>query len=296
MDWQGKLISLYLFICNEYKKHLWAYCERMTNHADLSFSDEEVITIFLYGVTNKRRQLKEIYQEAERYLKPWFPKLPSYVAFVQRINRVCDIFVPLIESIQSNLPAELYFKAHQLIDSMPIVMAKQCRRFKAKVANELATPNGYCATKKMHYYGVKLHVLGCYQKGSLPIPSYIGLTNAGLGDRKAYEQILPELSDNIFADKAYQKENKSILRDDFVLLHTPVNKQKGQKILDSADRLLSSAISSIRQPIESFFNWLEEKTSIQMASKVRSYNGLMVHVFGRLAAAFFLLVERVTSS
>ncbi len=44
----------------------------------------------------------------------------------------------------------------------------------------------------MHYYGVKWHVLGCYPKGSLPIPGYIGLTNAGLGDRKAYEQILPE--------------------------------------------------------------------------------------------------------
>jgi len=25
MDWQGKLISLCLFICNEYKNHLWSY-------------------------------------------------------------------------------------------------------------------------------------------------------------------------------------------------------------------------------------------------------------------------------
>jgi hypothetical protein len=296
MDWQGKLISLYLFICNDYKKHLWSYCERMTNHADLSFSDEEVLTIFLYGVMNKRRELKEIYQEAERYLKPWFPKLPSYVAFVQRINRVCDVFVPLIESLQSHLPANIYFETYQLIDSMPIVMAKQGRRFKAKVAKEIATSNGYCATKKMHYYGVKLHVLGCYRKGKLPIPTYIGLTNAGMGDRKAYEQILPELNDNVFADKAYQKENRAILQDGSVILHTPVKKQKGQKLLDSADKLLSSSISSIRQPIESFFNWLEEKTSIQMASKVRSYNGLMVHVFGRIAAAFFMLVERLSGS
>ena len=29
----------------------------------------------------------------------------------------------------------------------------------------------------------------------------------------------------------------------------------------------------------------QEKTKIQMASKVRSYSGLMVHVFGRIAAA-----------
>jgi hypothetical protein len=268
----------------------------MSNHADLSFADEEVITIFLYGIMNRRQNLKVIYEETERYLKPWFPKLPSYVAFVQRLNRVCDIFIPLIESLQSNLPKNIYFEAHQLIDSMPIVIAKQGRRFQAKVAKEIATPNGYCATKKMYYYGVKLHILGHYRKGSLPIPSYIGLTNAGFGDRKAYDQLLPELMNNVFADKAYQKEGKSMLREGSVLLHTPVKKQKGQKLLDSADKLLSSAISSIRQPIESLFNWLEEKTSIQMASKVRSYNGLMVHVFGRIAAAFFLLIERVASS
>jgi hypothetical protein len=45
----------------------------------------------------------------------------------------------------------------------------------------------------------------------------------------------------------------------------------------------------VRQPIESLFNWIQEKTGIQVTSKVRSYQGLMIHVFGRLAAAMFLL-------
>lgn len=295
MDWQEKLISLYLFICNEYKTHLGSYCERMTNHADLSFSDEEVITIFINGVIDKRRELKEIYNDASRHLKKWFPKLPSYTAFIQRINRISDVFIPLIESLQSKLPENTFIEMQQVIDSMPIVIAKQGRRFSAKAANEIATPNGYCATKKMYYYGVKIHILGAYKKGSIPVPMYIGLTNAGVSDRKAYEQILPDLTNNVFADKAYQKENKPIFQDKNALLHTPVKKQKGQKILDSADKLLSSAISSIRQPIESLFNWIEEKTKIQMASKVRSYNGLMVHVFGRIAAAFFMLIEKFSS-
>jgi hypothetical protein len=43
----------------------------------------------------------------------------------------------------------------------------------------------------------------------------------------------------------------------------------------------------VRQPIEALFAWIEEKTGIECASKVRSYNGLMVHVFGELAAALF---------
>ena len=47
----------------------------------------------------------------------------------------------------------------------------------------------------------------------------------------------------------------------------------------------------MRQPIESLLGWINEKTGIQRASKVRSYRvfGLLVHVFGRLAAAMLLL-------
>jgi len=50
----------------------------------------------------------------------------------------------------------------------------------------------------------------------------------------------------------------------------------------------SRAVSRVRQPIESLFNWIEEKAGIEMASKVRSSQGLLVHVFGRLAAAMFV--------
>ena len=39
----------------------------------------------------------------------------------------------------------------------------------------------------------------------------------------------------------------------------------------------------------SFLNWIQEKTGIDAASEVHSSRGLLVHVFGRLAAAIFLL-------
>jgi hypothetical protein len=56
-----------------------------------------------------------------------------------------------------------------------------------------------------------------------------------------------------------------------------------------AEEILSTAVSRVRQPIESLFNWIEEKTGIQTASKVRSTQGLLVHVFGKLAAAMLML-------
>lgn len=231
MDWQGKLISLYLFICNEYKKHLWSYCERMTNYADLSFSDEEVITLYLFGVIQRRKQVKEIYMYADQHLRDWFPKLPTtYTAFVQRLNRVASVFSPLIEVLLLHYPDAAFSRRDNplLIDSLPIILAHRGRRFKVKVAPELR-------------------------------------------------------GDDVFGDKAYN--------DCFVdgeknfTLYTPVKKGKGQEFLDAADQLWSTAVSHVRQPIESFFNWVEAKTGIQIASKVRSFNGLLVHVFGKLAAA-----------
>ena len=294
MDWQSQLISLYLFICNEYSTELQFYCERTSNNVPFRISDEEIITLYLYSLMSHQTRLSEMYAYASRHLKDWFPTLPSYVAFVQRVNQIHDVFIPLIERLQTKLPINVQQETYQLIDSMPIILAQRGRRFNAKVAPEIASSNGYCATKKFHYYGVKLHILADYRKGSLPIPRLIGLTDAGTHDLKAYEQVISVLSGSeVYADKAYQTENESILIKNNITLHTPVKKEKGQTYLDAADQLLSTAISRIRQPIEALFSWLEEKTKIQMASKVRSYSGLIVHVFGRIAAAFLLLVDKI---
>jgi len=54
--------------------------------------------------------------------------------------------------------------------------------------------------------------------------------------------------------------------------------------------LFSCPVSKVIQPIESFFNWLNEKTKIQRAMKVISTAGLLIHLFGKMAIAFIYLV------
>jgi hypothetical protein len=290
MDWLDEIISLYLYICEEYKNGLWAYCQRFSNHADLSFSDEEVATIYMFGTLQGLSNKKQIYKQAKNYWHFLFPNLPSYEAFVQRVNKLGDLFVGMVYRLQNALPPEVFSEKHKrLVDSMPIIMAKGGRRFKAKVAPELADKNGYCATKKLYYYGVKLHIVGSAQDGTIPIPDKIGVTAAGMSDVKAYEAILPNILEyEKFADKAY-------VGVDGTKTYIPVKRQKGQEFVDAADQLYSTAISRIRQPIESLFNWIEEKVKIQIASKVRSYNGLIVHIFGKLAVAFNLIVAKFSS-
>ncbi len=45
--------------------------------------------------------------------------------------------------------------------------------------------------------------------------------------------------------------------------------------LDAADPWLSATASQILQPIEALFRGIEEKTGIECASKIRSYQGLI---------------------
>jgi hypothetical protein len=300
MDWEVELISLYLFVCKHYQKNLSSYCQRMSNYADLKFSDEEAITLYLYGVIEGYRTLKSIHRYAKKHLMSWFPHLPKCGAFDQRINKLHDVFVPLVDLMSTQLTNSLNMESLiGLTDSMPIIMAQRGRRFHAKVAPEIATKNGYCATKKLYYYGVKLHVIASQQPGTLPVPACIGLTNAGMNDRKAFDQIISFLPSNMlscYADKAYQVENEPVHQEQNITLFTPVKKEKGQNFLDTADQWLSTAISQVRQPIESFFNWVNERTGIQIASKVRSYPGLMVHVFGRLAAALFIMRDKMITN
>ncbi|MCS3672844.1 hypothetical protein GGP66_000248 [Salinibacter ruber] len=40
---------------------------------------------------------------------------------------------------------------------------------------------------------------------------------------------------------------------------------------------------------QSLFNWIDEKTGIQDEPKTRSYKGLIVHIFGRVATAMLML-------
>ena len=99
----------------------------------------------------------------------------------------------------------------------------------------------------------------------------------------------------VYADRAYIDEALSHLLPTGISFEYSCQKEKGQKELLLFESALSTLVSQVRQPIESLFNWIQEKTGIQVASKVRSFRGLMVHVFGKIAAAMFLLSTNFNS-
>jgi hypothetical protein len=79
----------------------------------------------------------------------------------------------------------------QLLDSLPIMLAVRNRSYHAKVARDQADQT-FCESKKLWYYGVKLHLLGRENSNrQLPVPLSLCLTEASRHDLPVLrEQVL----------------------------------------------------------------------------------------------------------
>ncbi|MEM1126093.1 MAG: transposase [Bacteroidota bacterium] len=131
------------------------------------------------------------------------------------------------------------------------------------------------------------------------MPEQVVVAPANEHDLSVLQSILPRLhggppcgpqggllvGDKIYQDGAVQRH---LEQEQNLQLVTPVRPGRGRKVT-LMEQVLSERVSRLRQPIEALFAWLQHKTGIDQASRVRSTKGLMVHLFGKLAAAFHLL-------
>lgn len=132
-------------------------------------------------------------------------------------------------------------------------------------------------------------MVGQRREGTIPFLEMIALSPASENDLTVFKnECVPYLTGKtVFADNIYSYFfffNES----NPVKILTPHKEIKGEQEAirqreKAARDLFSQAVSKLRQPIESFFNWLNEKTEIQRASKGRATKGLLVHTFGKLA-------------
>jgi hypothetical protein len=272
------------------------------NQVEPSFTDQELLTTYLFSVVLERKfRIKDIHSYIYHHWLDCFPNMPSYTAYNARLNRLASVFPVLVDNLAHKYGAT--FNEQSLIsltDSMPIITCSGKR--KGKVAPELCD-KGYNSTKKMHFFGMKLHGIGFQRSGTLPVMEIIQLGPASEHDLQAQRHLLEKMEQRVvFGDKAFCDTGlKAMFAHKNGELLTPVKYKKGQAESDkkrhkAADDLFSRAVSRVRQPIESFFNWLIEHTDIQRASKVRSTKGLIIHVFGKIAAAFISTTKLVFSS
>ena len=291
-----KLVEIFFYVSDAYEKELKFSCERFSNNSCPEFTDQEIMTVYLFCISQEQRtKIKQIYNFTNEYLRSWFPKLPSYAAFNNRINRLSEAFRLLTASLlQTHQPLDC-FTQESLLDSLPIITCSGKRV--GKVATEL-TEKGYCSTKSMYYFGLKLHTLAFRRENQLPFPEQLLITAASENDLNVFRNAWSTIDNRtFFGDKIYHDHDffERLYETQNAVMLTPVKAIKGQSEWEkqhdrAANDLFSQAVSRVRQPIEGWFNWLIEKTDFQRAGKVRSAKGLLVHVFGKLAAAFIYLI------
>ena len=114
-----KLISIYLYICDLYDSELKYLCQRFSNNNEPEFTDQEVITIYLYVMqVEQRLKIKQIHSFANDYLRSWFPRLHSYEAFVVRINRLSEVFIHISSTLLSTPPHRRYWLSCMVFKSI----------------------------------------------------------------------------------------------------------------------------------------------------------------------------------
>lgn len=291
-----KLIKIYFHVCEKFENELKFSCMRFSNNDEPEFSDQEVMTIYLFCINQEQRmKIKHIHAFAHDYLRSWFPNLPSYAAFSNRLNRLSEVFKQFASSLLTDYKPAECSDDESVLDSLPIITCSGKRT--GKVAREI-TDKGYCSTKSMYYFGLKLHALAFKHPNKLPFPEQLLITPASENDMNVFRNAWGDIENRTFyGDKIYHNIDyfKNLTTSKNSIMLTPIKGVKNQsgweKNFDRAyNDLFSKAVSTVRQPIEALFNWLIEKTDFQRASKIRSTAGLLVHVFGKISAAFISLL------
>lgn len=266
--------------------------QRLSNNWQPEFTDQELITIYLFGHFQGHFNQKRIYGYISQHFSDWFPALPSYSAFNRRLNELGEPLKMLVFELTAKLAHEndLFAEQDCVVDSLPIMLATRSRSNRAKVAIEQADC-GYCASKAIYYHGVKLHILARKPYQSLPLPEILTVSRASAHDLPVLQGLAGKTAGILFADKAYKDQaTERQWAEQGVIICTPDKKTKNTEIYEvGKSGLWSRFVSSMRQPIESLFNWMIEKTAIQNGSKIRSEDGLFVHCYGKLAASLYIL-------
>ena len=251
-----KLIALYFYISERYEKELkYSVQHYSSNTTEPEFTDSELLTLYLFVMSEeKKMKIKEIHSYGQRYLLSWFPKLPSYQAFDHRADELWEVFRALLaEWVILFMPQECSHET-SVVDSYPIMTCSAKRD--GKVAREI-TDKGYCSTKGIYYYGLKLHVLGWQRPGHVPWMESLVFSEASRSDLTVFKENWTWVSNRtVVGDKIYKDDPfcKWMKEQRNTLILIPVKEKQGKPPClrqrdKAADDLFSAAVSGIRQPI-----------------------------------------------
>jgi len=156
MDRDDFIIFVYCLVCEHYQVFHQRYCQQRTLRGGgfaPALSDEEVITIEVCGEYFKLQNDQDLFDYFMAHYQHFFPRLQERTRFVRQAAALWQVKA----FIQRRL---VYLSGAaqdpvQAIDTMPLPVCGYTRSGRDHCFVGHADV-GYCAAKKMHYYGFKL--------------------------------------------------------------------------------------------------------------------------------------------
>lgn len=147
------IISVYCLVADQMKILEKSYKFRTRGFAP-RLTDAEVITMEICGEFFKLHEDTEIYKYFKRHYSHFFPNLPDRTVFVRQAANLWQ--VKLLCQMLMTEKSEQKFDTIQSIDTLPLPVCTYTRGgFRDQRFSTLAE-FGYCAAKKLDYYGFKL--------------------------------------------------------------------------------------------------------------------------------------------
>jgi len=241
-------LNIYVMIDDWYQAHA---SETRTGQPGKKpdFSDSEMMTVMVamdYIPFPSERQFVEFVRA--NYLA-LFPDLLEQSQFNRRARQVA----PLLERFRQSCLIELGITlvTEGLLDTKPVPVIGYRR---SKKASEFASSAdyGYCASRKLHYYGYKLVAISTLSG----IPIVYDLVPASTDERKAAETLLDQVNGfDLFGDKGFLG----------AAWQAEINQQTGNTIWTSKrknqyqqqSKLFERWLNGLRLRIEGLFNEIQ---------------------------------------
>ena len=241
-----------------------------------SMDNSEIITLVLMmdyfpfpGETQFLAFIKANYHQ-------WFPHLLTQSQFNRRLRKLAHIIENLRRSWVLQLGAA--DATNFIIDTKPIPVVGYNRN-KLKSDFEGSASYGYCATRKMKYFGYKLVII-CTLNG---IPIAYDLVPANTDERKAAQGVLTVVQGcNIYADKGFigqdwqQQISTQTGNQIFTVARANQLKQRKQEV--------KRLIGRIRQRIEGVFHEIQNTGRNPERFLNKTIGGLNTHMAAKVAS------------
>jgi len=269
--------AIFVLVDDLYKLHVPQEIKHRLHKEKAILSDSEIITISILGELMSNDSEKAWLSYVSKNMVDLFPNICER----SRFNRVRRNLVRVIEHVRVSLNQYLLPCSDHLriVDSAPLQVCEFGRACFSRLFSCHGASYGVCPSKKLTYYGYKLHAL-CTDNGV--ISDFI-LTAANADDREAIWELVEQYNRHLtlIGDKGYISIRLADdLRDErgICLIY-----MKRSNAKDSPPKQVRQAVFKVRRRIETSFSQLSDQFNIQ-TTRAKSLCGLIARLHTKILA------------